>query len=150
MTQKMMQVEKTEDLTEDLSIVEDGVTNAQADGLERQKNNGESANVTSETKTDKDVAFLTDIPSGSETALLCTKIHEDVWIADSGASSHMTNTPQRLYNQRKILSKIKIYSKEYVDSNIIGHVSGIAIQKDGTKKEITLRNVKFIPCLFCK
>ena len=35
-----------------------------------------------------------------------------------------------------------------MDANIIGDVSDIAIQKDGTKKDITLHNIK--SCLFCK
>ena len=62
----------------------------------------------------------------------------------------MTNTLQGMYNQRKISSKVKIGSREYVDANIIGDVPGIATQKDGTKKYITLCNVKCVPCLFCK
>ena len=60
----------------------------------------------------------------------------------------MTNTLQGMYNQRKISSKLKIGSEEYVDTNIVGGVSGIAIQKDGTKKDITLRNIKYVPRLF--
>ena len=106
--------------------------------------------MTSETKADKDVALIIDFPSGSETALLCSEIREDVWVADSGALSHMTNKLQGVYNQRKISSKAKIDSKEYVDANIIGDVSGITSQKDGTKKDITLHNVKYVPHLFCK
>ena len=106
--------------------------------------------MTSETQTEKDVALITEIPSGNENVLLCTEIHEDVWIADSGASSHMINTLQGMYNQRRISSKVKIGSGEYVEANIIGEVSGIVIQKDGTKKEITLRDVKYVPRLFCK
>ena len=106
--------------------------------------------MTSETQAEKDVALITEIPSGNKNALLCTEIHEDIWIADSGASSHMTNTLQGIYNQHKISSKVKIGSGEYVEANIIGDVSGIVIQKDGTKKDITLREVKYIPCLFCK
>ena len=86
--------------------------------------------MTSETKAHKDLALITDIPSGSETALLCTEIREDVWIADSGASCHMTKTLQGIYNQRRISLKVKIGSGEYVNANIIGDVSGIAIQKD--------------------
>ena len=116
----------------------------------KTENCRESANVASETKADKDIALITKIPSGSKTALLCTEIREDVWIADSRASSHMTNTLQGMFNQRKISSKVKIGSGEYVDSNIVGDVSGIAIQKDETKKDITLHDVKYVPCLFCK
>ena len=37
-----------------------------------------------------------------------------------------------------------------MDANIIGDMSGIAIQKDGTKRDITLYNVKYAPRLFCK
>ena len=106
--------------------------------------------MTSEIKADKDIALITDIPNGSKTALLCTEIREDVWIADSGASSHITNTLQGMYNQLKISSKGKIGSGEYVDANIIGDISGIEIQKDGTKKDITLSNVKYVPHLFRK
>ena len=95
----------------------------------------------SETKAEKDIALITELPSGSETALLCTEIREDVWIVDSGASSHMTN---------KACTINVGCSGEYVDANIIGDVSGIAIQKDGTRKDITLCNVKYVPCLFCK
>ena len=62
----------------------------------------------------------------------------------------MTNTLQGKYNQSKISSKLKIGSGEYVDANIRGDVSGIAIQQDGTKKDITLCNVKYIPRLFYK
>ena len=67
-----------------------------------------------------------------------------MWIADSGVSSHMTNTLQGMYNQRQISSKVKIGSGEYVDTNIINDVSGIAIQKDGAKKDITLRTTSFL------
>ena len=54
----------------------------------------------------------------------------------------MTNTLQGMYNQRKISSRVKIGSGEHIEANIIGDVSGIAVQKDGTKKDITLRNEK--------
>ena len=62
----------------------------------------------------------------------------------------MMNTLQGMYNQRRISLKVKIGSGEYVETNIIGDVSGIAIQKDGTKKDITLSDVKYVPRLFCK
>ena len=61
----------------------------------------------------------------------------------------MTNTLQGMYNQRRISSKVKIGSGVYVEANIIGDVSGIAIKKDGTKSDITLRDVNYVPSLFC-
>ena len=97
--------------------------------------------MTSETKSDKDIALITDITSGSKSSLLCTERREDVWIADSVASNLMTNTLQDMYNQCKISSKNKIGSREYVNVNIIGDMSGITIQKDGTKKYITLHTI---------
>ena len=62
----------------------------------------------------------------------------------------MTNTIQSMYNQCKISSKVKIGSGEYMDVNIIGDVSGMAIKKDKPKKDITLHNLKYVPCFFCK
>ena len=62
----------------------------------------------------------------------------------------MTNTLQGMYNQCRISSKVKIERGEYVDANIIVDMSGIAIQKDGSRKDITLRDVKYVPRLFCK
>ena len=151
----MIQIKKAKDLMEDVHIEEYGVINLLTAGTTNRsrkgkKNNGESANITREMKTDKDVALITDNPSGRETALLCTEICKSTRIADSGASSHMTNTLQGMYNQCKISSKVKIGSREYVDANLIGDVSVIAIQEDGTKKDITICNVKYKSCLFCK
>ena len=98
---------------------------------QKEKNNRESANVTSETNAEKDVALITKNQSGNEKVLLCTEIHEDVCIADSGDSSRMTNTLQGMYNQRRISSKVKIGSSKYMEANIIGDISGIAIQNCG-------------------
>ena len=84
---------------EDVRIVEDGITNYLTVGTTKRSRKDKSTNVTSEKKIDKDIALITDIPSVSETVLLCTEICKDVWIADLGASSHMTNTLQVMYNQ---------------------------------------------------
>ena len=59
----------------------------------------------------------------------------------------MTNTLQGMYNQRTILSKAKIDSGEYVDAHIMGDVSDVAIQKDGTKKNITIRKIRTMSLL---
>ena len=61
----------------------------------------------------------------------------------------MTNTLQSMYNQRKMSSKVKIGSREYMDANIIGDMVGMAIQKDGTKKRHHTQ-FKYVPRLSCK
>ena len=40
------------------------------------------------------------------------KIRSNIWIADSGALSHMTNDTSGLFYTRKIQSKVKIGSKD--------------------------------------
>ena len=57
---------------------------------ERYKNDSEKANVSSDTKSEKDIALIKNAPTGSEIALLSTEIRKDAWIADSCASSYMT------------------------------------------------------------
>ena len=59
--------------------------------------------------------------------------------------SHDPHTLQGMYNQRRISSKVKIGSIKYIETNIFGDVLGIAIQKDGTKTDITLCDVKYVP-----
>ena len=74
---------------------------------------------------------------------------KDIWIADSGASSHMTNDISGLRNQEKINARIKVGSRAYVSSTIKGDLYGTAISKDRKETKIILQNVKYIPGLFC-
>ena len=77
------------------------------------------------------------------------KIRNNVWIADSGASSHMTNDERGLINTRKIQSKVKIGSRDYVEAELIGDLRGAAKQKNGKETLITMINIKYVPQLFC-
>ena len=61
----------------------------------------------------------------------------------------MTNAARRLINTRKIQSKVKIGSGDYVEAKLIGELRGIAKQKNGKETPITLTNVKHVPQLFC-
>ncbi|KAL7572821.1 hypothetical protein ACA910_014675 [Epithemia clementina (nom. ined.)] len=75
------------------------------------------------------------------------KLEHDIWLGDSGASSHMTNDSTGMYNMEEIKGGV-----------VKGDGSGIAIthqgkldvfihQKDGTKVAKTLVNVKLDPKL---
>ena len=48
-----------------------------------------------------------------------------MWIADSGASSHMINNSYGLINSRGINSKVKIGSGEYIEAELIGDLRSI-------------------------
>ena len=89
---------------------------------ERQKDNSKNIDITSKTKSKREDALIANTPPESETALLCTEICKDVWILDAGASNHMRNTLQGIYNQYKISSKVKIGSRKYVDADIMDEV----------------------------
>ena len=61
----------------------------------------------------------------------------------------MTNDACRLTNTKKIHSKVKIGSRDYVAAEPIGDLTGIAKQKNGKETLITLTNMKYVPQLFC-
>ena len=77
------------------------------------------------------------------------EIRKDIWIADSRATSHMINAVSGLINQRKINSKVKIGSGEYIKAQVIEDLRGKVKQLDGTETPIFLTNVKYVPHLFC-
>ena len=54
------------------------------------------------------VALINKIPVVENKNLSLNEIRKDIWIADSGASSHMTNDVSGLINHRKINLKVKI------------------------------------------
>ena len=64
---------------------------------------------------------------------------KDLWIADSGASFHMTNSKHGMINLVKNNSKIKIGNGKKIQSNYNGQQRLIVIQKDGSTSNITLK-----------
>ena len=120
-----------------------------------QFRNAEKANVCMPVSEDvpngveDEVVLINEMPTikNEETGL--NEIRNNIWIADSGASSHMTNDASGLYNTREISSKVKIGSGDYVEAELIGSLRGIAKQKNGKETPITLTNVKYVPQLFC-
>ena len=66
------------------------------------------------------VVLINEMPVVENKNLGLNEIRKDIWIADSGASSHMTNDVSGLINQRQINSKVKVGSGEYVEAQVIG------------------------------
>ena len=75
------------------------------------------------------VALINKMPVVENKKLGLNEIRKDIWIADSGASSYMTNDISGLINQRNINSKVKIGIRDYVEAQVIGDLSGTVKQK---------------------
>ena len=86
--------------------------------------------------TEDKKALINKMPVVENKDLGLNEIRKDIWIVDSGMLSHMTNDVNGLINQRKINSKVKIGSGEYVEAQVIGDLRGTVKQQDG--KEIPI------------
>jgi hypothetical protein len=72
---------------------------------------------------------------------------KDLWIADSGASCHMTNSKYGMINLVKNNSEIKIGNGKTIQSNYIGQKRLIVIQDDGSTSNIILKECLYVPGL---
>ena len=71
----------------------------------------------------------------------------DLWIGDTGASTHMKNTIDGLFDLRKEETIIRIGNGEGLKSTTIGTLKAIVEQADGTKMDVILKNVAYVPDL---
>jgi len=78
------------------------------------------------------------------------KITEDIWIGDSGASCHMTNDDTGMFDCTKIDEDITIGNGKPMKATKLGKIQAEIIQQDGSTRQVTLTNVKYIPELWCK
>ena len=77
------------------------------------------------------------------------KMDHDVWIGDSGASSHMTNSLEGMIDLRNIKSYVTFGDSKRLEVTKIGTKQGIVIQKNGTVRNIEIKNVKYVPDMYC-
>jgi len=73
----------------------------------------------------------------------------NMWIADSGATSHMTNTLEGMYDVREGTSTVKVGNSEHCGVVKIGKLRGMVQQKDGSTIPLVLTNVQYVPELWC-
>ena len=74
-------------------------------------------------------------------------INEEMWILDSGASSHMTPNDNGMYNIRTDNIPITIGNGNEMKCLKLGDIDLIGLNTDGKEIRITLKNVKYIPKL---
>ena len=78
------------------------------------------------------------------------KINENIWIADSGASCHMTNSLEGMTDLKTDYSRIKIGNGNILMGIKKGTYEGMDVSKDNKKTRIQLKNVRYVPDMFCK
>jgi len=78
-----------------------------------------------------------------------TELDDTVWIADTGASVHMTNTLKYLTDVKEGDSYITVGSGEDLPCRKVGRVRGYVLDSKGKQTRITLERVKYVPDLCC-
>ena len=79
-----------------------------------------------------------------------TPISKNIWIGDSGASCHMTNEANGLFEIRNIDEEITIGNGKPMKATKVGKLKVETVNRDGTKTQFTLGGVKLVPELYCK
>ena len=72
------------------------------------------------------------------------KINENIWIADSGASCHMTNSLEGMTDLKTDYYRIKIGNGNILMGIKKGTYERMVVSKDNKKTRIQLRNVRYV------
>jgi len=77
------------------------------------------------------------------------KLTDDTWVTDSGATCHITNSLEGLYDMKNMCESVKIGTREETYATKCGTFCGEIIMPEG-KKEIVISGVHYIPSLYVK
>jgi len=77
-----------------------------------------------------------------------TKVKNTIWIADSGASTHITTTDVGLFDTRNINMPVQIGNGKLVYATKIGKLTIKCQNKKGKEALLLLKNVQYIPGFF--
>ena len=101
-----------------------------------------------EKKEDSGMAVIEDeMALGSPSEI--DKMDTSLWLGDTGASCHMTNSSEGMFNQVKTNSGIVFGNGQRLKAEFIGDKKGTVIQKNGARVPILMKNVKYVPQLYC-
>jgi hypothetical protein len=76
------------------------------------------------------------------------KITPTTWLGDTGASCHLTNSDDGMFDVQVIKSPVKIGSGKTMNATKIGKKRLTVMQKDGSTQDVVLTDVKFVPELW--
>ena len=95
-------------------------------------------------KNYEDMAFIVDAAS-----TMSPKMADDLWIGDTGASSHMKTSLSGMFDLKVGVGSVKLGNGKCVKVKNIGKFRGNVIQQDGSINEIILEDVHYIPDMYC-
>ena len=70
---------------------------------------------------------------------------KNTWIGDTGASCHMTNLADGMFETTDIKEQVEVVNSTKMNATKIGKCRGVIEQKDGNNKNIVLDKVKLVP-----
>jgi hypothetical protein len=76
------------------------------------------------------------------------KFEDDIWICDSGASSHYCSLDRGMFDVKNINENIRVDNGDFLKATKIGSLKCRVIQIDGSTFNIILHDVKFVPNLW--
>ena len=77
------------------------------------------------------------------------KMDSILWLGDTGAPCHMTNSPEDMLNQVKTSSGIVFGNGQRLKAEFIADKKGTVIQKNEARVPILMKNVKYVSQLYC-
>ena len=69
------------------------------------------------------------------------------WLADSGASTHMTNSDEVMFYAKEINEQIRVGNGKSLEALKLGKVRFTVIQVNGVTKDVVLNDCKFVSAL---
>ena len=76
-----------------------------------------------------------------------TKTTQGIWIGDTGASCHMTNSLNGMIKLKQTNTTIQIGDGKSITGTQVGTWQGFVVNKDGSKSRLTLEEVAYVPTL---
>ena len=71
--------------------------------------------------------------------------HDDIWIDDTGATRHMTNSTIGLWDVQPYKGIVDMATGTKIMVTHVGTIKGKVLIKDGTETPIILKSVKVVP-----
>jgi len=92
------------------------------------------------------------IQTGRDVVLMATNSNPDgsTWIAESGATSHITNEDAGMYECKMVNLPITVGDGSEVTATKIGNMDMEVHYKDGSTAKVTLTGVQYVPKFYIK